>query len=190
MRRQGAARLRTWAWHGRFLPIAANRALIAAGYLDGGADLACPGPPARSPGTGPRLKRSLPTTPLRRAGVDDDFRKGASQHNRVLGDPCHGPNPCLAPIKRAPFYAVAIHSGDLGTARGLVTDRHARVLGPPGTPVAGLYAVGNDMHSIMGGTYPGPGITLGPALVFAYLAAGDIARRAGLSAAFPRERAA
>jgi hypothetical protein len=36
--------------------------------------------------------------------------------------------------------------------------------------VAGLYAVGNDMNSIMGGVYPAPGITIGPGLVFAYLA--------------------
>ena len=33
-----------------------------------------------------------------------------------------------------------------------------------GAPIAGLYACGNDMGSIMNGNYPGPGITLGPAL--------------------------
>lgn len=43
-------------------------------------------------------------------------------------------------------------------------------------PVHGLYAIGDDRHSIMGGTYPGPGITLSPALVFAWIAATDIAR--------------
>ena len=40
-----------------------------------------------------------------------------------------------------------------------------------GQPIGGLYAVGNDMDSLMAGTYPGPGITLGPALTFGYLAA-------------------
>ena len=77
---------------------------------------------------------------------------------------------------------MAIHSGDLGTARGLTTDRHARVLDGTGRPVPGLYAVGNDMRSIMGGTYPSAGITLGPALVFAYLAASHLAAGAAMAA--------
>lgn len=110
-----------------------------------------------------------------RNGRDPDFGKGDSGHNRALGDPTIVPNPCLAPIDLAPFYAVAVYSGDLGTARGLRTDANARVLNKADAPVAGLYAIGNDMHSIMGGAYPGPGITLGPALVFAWIAANAIA---------------
>jgi len=109
-------------------------------------------------------------------GSDENFRKGGSDHNRALGDLAIEPNPCLAPIDQAPFYAVGIYSGDLGTARGLQTDAAARVLDAQGEPLRGLYAVGNDMHSIMSGTYPGPGITLGPALVFAWIAATDIAQ--------------
>lgn len=54
---------------------------------------------------------------------------------------------------------------------GIVTDENARVLSQDGTAIAGLYACGNDMDSIMAGAYPAPGITLGPALTFAYLAA-------------------
>ena len=156
-----------------------NRALVAAGYLVEAPTLADLAKRLRVP------EEIFSATvashnAFAERGVDEDFCKGASRHNRVLGDSANGPNPCLAPIDRAPFYAVAVHSGDLGTARGLVTDSRARVLGPSGMPVPGLYAVGNDMHSIMGGMYPGPGITLGPALVFAYLAASDIARHAGL----------
>ena len=56
-------------------------------------------------------------------------------------------------------------------AAGVMTDEHARALRADGTPIDGLYACGNDMHSVMNGAYPGPGITLGPALVFGYLAA-------------------
>jgi glycine/D-amino acid oxidase-like deaminating enzyme len=109
-------------------------------------------------------------------GRDPDFGKGESSHNRALGDPTAGPNPCLAPLAEGPFSAVGLYSGDLGTARGLMTDAAARVLDGAGAPISGLYAIGNDMQSIMGGTYPGPGITLGPALVFAWLAAAHIAQ--------------
>ena len=58
----------------------------------------------------------------------------------------------------------------IGASAGIVTDTHARVLAGDGAPVEGLYAIGNDMASVMGGTYPGPGITIGPALTFAYVA--------------------
>lgn len=108
-------------------------------------------------------------------GIDEDFRKGATQHNRAMGDPAIKPNPCLAPIEKGPFYAIAVYSGDLGTSRGLITDQNARVLDEAGKPIPGLFAVGNDMNSIMGGVYPGPGITLGPGVVFGYIAGKDLA---------------
>ena len=68
--------------------------------------------------------------------------------------------------------------GDLGTKGGLVTDERARVLRPDGSVIAGLYAAGNVSSAVMGHTYAGPGATIGPALVFGYLAAEDIAGRA------------
>ena len=110
-------------------------------------------------------------------GVDTEFGKGTSAYNRSMGDPNHKPNPCLAPMQRAPFYAVKVATGDLGSARGIRTDAQARALDADGRSVAGLYAVGNDMNSIMNGTYPGPGITLGPALTFGYIAALDAVAR-------------
>ena len=106
-----------------------------------------------------------------RQGLDPQFGRGGDIYQRHLGDAAHGPNPCVAPIEQAPFYAVAVQPADLGMAAGIVTDDHARVLDSDGTPIAGLYACGNDMQSVMNGGYPGPGITLGPALVFGYLAA-------------------
>jgi succinate dehydrogenase/fumarate reductase flavoprotein subunit len=112
-------------------------------------------------------------------GVDEDFGKGATRLNRQNGDPAHGPNPCLAPITRAPFHAVAVWPADLATGAGLPTDLDGRVLAAGGDAVQGLYAVGNDMASIMRGTYPGPGTTIGPALVFAYRAARHAAGRTG-----------
>jgi glycine/D-amino acid oxidase-like deaminating enzyme len=110
-------------------------------------------------------------------GVDTRFNLGGDIYQRYLGDAAHKPNPCMRPIEHAPFYAVRLYPSDLGTAAGLLTDEDARVLDADGRPMAGLYACGNDMNSVMGGAYPGPGITLGPALVFGWIAARHLADR-------------
>jgi succinate dehydrogenase/fumarate reductase flavoprotein subunit len=110
-----------------------------------------------------------------RKGEDPEFAKGSTSYNRSLGDPDHKPNPCVAPVEKAPFYAVKLVIGDLGTFAGLRCDEHARVLGGDRQPIPGLYAAGNDAASIMGGNYPGGGITLGPAVTFGYVAARHIA---------------
>ncbi len=106
-----------------------------------------------------------------REGVDPDFHRGANAYNRNLGDPSHGPNPCLGPIGDGPYYALTIHPADIGTSIGIETDGSARVLNASGQPIPGLYAAGADMSSIMGGIYPAPGITIGPAMAFGYTAA-------------------
>jgi len=103
-------------------------------------------------------------------GCDPAFHKGSTPYNRVQGDACQQPNPCLAPIEAGPFYAVKLLPGSLGTFAGLATDRDARALDSAGRAIAGLYAVGNDSASMMGGWYPSGGITLGPAMTFGYLA--------------------
>jgi succinate dehydrogenase/fumarate reductase flavoprotein subunit len=112
------------------------------------------------------------------SGQDADFGRGSTDYQRAQGDSAHGPNPSLGPIRTAPFYAVRLYPGDIGATTGLRTDTDARALDGDGKPIPGLYAVGNDMHSVMGGVYPGPGITLGPGLTFAYLAARHAASRA------------
>jgi succinate dehydrogenase/fumarate reductase flavoprotein subunit len=113
------------------------------------------------------------------SGVDPDFQRGTTAYQRNLGDPAWpGANPCLGPLTQGPFYAVRLYPGDIGAATGLATDAKARVLDGNGTPLAGLYAAGNDMHSIMGGVYTAPGITIGPGLVFGCLAARHAAGRA------------
>ncbi|WP_315720523.1 MULTISPECIES: FAD-dependent oxidoreductase [unclassified Bradyrhizobium] len=111
-------------------------------------------------------------------GQDPTFGKGSRAYNRYQGDALHGPNPCVAPIKDGPFYAIKMVIGDLGTYAGIRTDEHARALDAQGQPIEGLYAAGNDMASIMGGNYPGAGITLGPALTFGYIAGRHLAERA------------
>jgi succinate dehydrogenase/fumarate reductase flavoprotein subunit len=109
------------------------------------------------------------------SGEDRAFGKGSTAYNRFNGDPEFKPNPCLAPIAAGPFYAVEVVVGDLGTFAGLRSDGNARVLDEHGKPIPGLYSAGNDMASIMGGNYPGGGITLGPALTFGYIAARHLA---------------
>ncbi|MFZ1910411.1 MAG: FAD-binding protein, partial [Burkholderiales bacterium] len=106
-----------------------------------------------------------------RRGVDSAFGLGGDAYQRFLGDARNSPNPCMRPIESAPYFAIRITPSDLGTSAGLLTDGEARVLDAGGRPLPGLYACGNDMNSIMDGAYPGPGITLGPALVFGYIAA-------------------
>lgn len=118
------------------------------------------------------VKQFNATAPL---GHDAAFGKGSKAYNRYQGDALHGPNPCVAPIENGPFYAIKMVIGDLGTYAGIVTDANARALDAEGRVIPGLYAAGNDMASIMGGNYPGAGITLGPALTFGYIAGRHLA---------------
>lgn len=105
------------------------------------------------------------------AGRDLDFGRGDSASDRYYSDPKVAPNPNLAPIEQAPFYAVAVYPGDLGTKGGLKCDELARVLNQSGEAIGGLYATGNCTGSIMADSYPGAGSTLGPAMTFGYVAA-------------------
>jgi len=109
-----------------------------------------------------------------RSGTDEDFHRGESAYDKYYSDPTVKPNCSLAPIEKGPFYAVKIVPGDLGTKGGLVTDERARVLREDGSVIPGLYAAGNVSAAVMGNTYPGPGGTIGPAIVFGYLAAEDL----------------
>ncbi len=102
-------------------------------------------------------------------GEDPEFNRGTTPYMRLQGDADHGPNPCVAPIENGPFYAVKVQPGSFGTFAGLRTDGAARVLGAGGV-IDGLYAVGADMASVMGGHYPAGGINLGPAMTFGYIA--------------------
>lgn len=111
-------------------------------------------------------------------GNDPEFGRGSNVYNRYNGDAMHRPNPCVAPIKTGPFYAVKVYAGDLGTFSGLKTDERARVLDANGRIISGLYAVGNDQSHIMSGQYLSGGTNLGPALTFGYIAADQIANEA------------
>lgn len=108
-------------------------------------------------------------------GIDEDFHRGESAYDKYYSDPTVEPNCSLHAIDEGPFYAVKIIPGDLGTKGGLVTDERARVLREDGSVIPGLYASGNVSSAVMGNTYAGPGATIGPAIVFGYLAAEDCA---------------
>ena len=118
------------------------------------------------------------------AGQDTDFGRGDGVHERWWGDPKYGDSALstIGPLDTAPFYAVKVRSGALGTKGGPRTDGNARVLDVDGDPIVGLYAAGNVMASAMGMTYGGAGGTLGPAMVFGYLAGRDAARLTGHTA--------
>jgi len=109
-------------------------------------------------------------------GRDEDFGRGDAAYDRLYGDPRVSPNPTLGAIEKAPFYAIPLYLGDIGTNGGLVTDGTGRVLREDGGAIPGLYAVGNVAASVMGYSYPGAGATLGPAMTFGWLAAADAVR--------------
>ena len=110
-------------------------------------------------------------------GQDLDFRKGDTAIDRFYADPSVRPNPCLAPLDTPPYCAFELWPGDLGTKGGLVTDQEARVLRGDGSPIEGLYATGNCSASVMGNSYAGAGATIGPSMVFGYLAGRHAAGR-------------
>ncbi|MBP1847792.1 succinate dehydrogenase/fumarate reductase flavoprotein subunit [Rhizobium petrolearium] len=166
------------------------RLWLRTGYLKKGRTL---GELARVCGIDPKGLDDTVSTYNRgaREGRDEAFRRGETAFNRYLADPDHKPNPAVAPVEQGPFYAVRMEMGDLGTFDGLKTTVPGEVLDRHGAVIPGLFAVGNDRASIMGGNYPGAGITLGPAMTFGWITGrhlAGIAQEAGRKTA-NREKA-
>ena len=113
-------------------------------------------------------------------GEDPAFGRGSTAFNRYLADPENKPNPCVAPLQTGPYFAVKVIMGDLGTFDGIKTSVVGEVLKRDGSAIEGLYAVGNDRESVMGGNYPGAGITHGPNMTHGYVTANHIADKAGV----------
>jgi hypothetical protein len=109
------------------------------------------------------------------SGTDADFHKGERQIDREIGDPKHGPNPCLGPVEKAPFYAIKIYPGDGSTTVGLRIDAQCRVLGSASEPLPGLYAAGLDANSIWRGKSPAHGCNVGPAMVLGFITGSSLA---------------
>lgn len=162
---------------GLVLPGASNLgALIKAGYIKTAPDLGGIAQKIGCDASG--LASSVADYNLyARTGVDEAFARGSSVMSRFNGDASVGSNPCLGPIGTGPFYSVEIRPSDLASSAGLSCDTVGRVLASDGRPIDGLFACGNDMASIFRGTYPGPGTTIGPAIVFAWRIAHHLAGR-------------
>jgi 3-oxosteroid 1-dehydrogenase len=107
-------------------------------------------------------------------GEDPDFHRGEAAYDKMYGDPSQAPNPCLRPLDTGPYYALPIYPGDIGTNGGLRTNAKAQVVGKDGKVIGGLYAIGNNAASAMGESYPGAGVTIGPAMTFGYIAAREM----------------
>jgi succinate dehydrogenase/fumarate reductase flavoprotein subunit len=155
--------------------------MLSNGYLKTGSSLAAL---AQACGIHPQgLEQTVQHyNTMAQGGVDADFAKGQTPYNRIQGDAALAQatglaNPCMAPLEQGPFYAVRIVAGSLGTFAGLRANASAQVLDAQGQPIAGLYAGGNDMNSLMGGNYPSGGITLGPAMTFGFISAHHAAGR-------------
>jgi succinate dehydrogenase/fumarate reductase flavoprotein subunit len=155
-------------WPGRVAPFVRNGYLSTAASVDELARI-CGIDPAGLVSTVARFNVAAGR------GEDPEFGRGSDAYQRFNGWAPHQPNPSLAPLTEPPFYAVRCVPGDIGTFAGIRTDERSRVLTREGEPIAGLWAAGNDAASVMGGTYPGGGITLGPALTFGWIAARDAA---------------
>ncbi|MFT3864973.1 MAG: FAD-dependent oxidoreductase [Solirubrobacterales bacterium] len=110
------------------------------------------------------------------AGVDPEFGRGESAHDRWWGDPLRKRTveATLGPIETPPFYAMELKPGTIGTKGGPKVDARARVIDLDGAPIPGLYAAGN-VSSPTGAAYGGPGGTLGPAMTFGWIAGRDVA---------------
>jgi 3-oxosteroid 1-dehydrogenase len=111
-------------------------------------------------------------------GEDPDFGRGSKAISRYYGDARVRPNPNLGAIERAPFFAVRLYPGDVGTAGGIRTDEHGRALDRHLGPIAGLYAAGNAASGVFGPCYPGAGASIAPAMMFGLRAARHVAEQA------------
>lgn len=104
-------------------------------------------------------------------GLDTAFHRGTTAYQQATGDFRHHPNPSVGPLTQAPYYALKLIPGDIGTSIGIATDADGRALDAYDKVIPGLYIAGNDMANPTAGVYPGGGATLGPGMTFAYRAA-------------------
>ena len=111
--------------------------------------------------------------------IDPEFGRGSSAYDGYWGDD-KATTPAgktLGPIDTAPYFAVSVSIGAMGTKGGPRTDADGRVLHVNGSAIPGLFAAGNAMAGATGKAYGGAGGTLGPAMVFGYRAGMAVSAR-------------
>ena len=124
------------------------------------------------------LRRSIERfNTLAKKGVDEDFHRGESsietafQFFNLDKAPNPYPNMMMHPIAdKGPYYAVILGAGVLDTKGGAVVNSKGEVLRPDNKPIKGLYAAGNCVAHPAAQAYWGGGGTIGPAMVYGYLA--------------------
>ena len=91
-------------------------------------------------------------------GADDDFGKQSKD---------------MTPIRKAPFYGIAIGSWLLATMNGVRVNLNLQAVNEEDAPIEGLYMVGNDMGGFFNNSYPQMygGTMQGKTTCFARLAA-------------------
>jgi 3-oxosteroid 1-dehydrogenase len=103
-------------------------------------------------------------------GRDTDFLRGDSLFDRYYADFGREPSPTLGGLERAPFYALTVYPGAIGSSGGLLTDGHGRVHHVDGTVISNLYAAGDAAASCFGPAYGGPGGPLAHGMTVGFLA--------------------
>jgi succinate dehydrogenase/fumarate reductase flavoprotein subunit len=103
-------------------------------------------------------------------GSDEDFGRGSYAWDTYSTN-FASPADQLRPLSEHPIYAFQVQVGCLGTKGGLKIDGNAQVQRADGSgAIPGLFAAGNAAANPFGYAYPSGGATVGPALVFGWLA--------------------
>lgn len=105
-------------------------------------------------------------------GVDPAFGRETMAWGRYIARPAPSP---VAPITQPPFIGYRVRAGTFGTLGGPVINENAQIVSTDGAPIPGLYGAGNAAASVFGGSYPGGGGTLGPAVTMGWVAGASAA---------------
>jgi 3-oxosteroid 1-dehydrogenase len=109
-------------------------------------------------------------------GTDPDFDR--HQFGLMAAAP-------LRPIGAAPYYALAVYPGTLGTNGGPRVTADGQVVSRAGSAIPGLYAVGNTAANVFGWAYPSGGATIAHGVTFGYRAGRHLAAQTARSAFAP-----
>jgi len=108
-----------------------------------------------------------------RTGVDEDFGRTGTPIATYWSGTMLQPDSknTMHPLSdTGPYYCILAVAGALDTCGGPKVNPKAQVLSTRGEPIPGLYGAGNCIASPAGQAYWGPGATIGPAMVYGYIA--------------------